>query len=576
MNALLQADLRTTQPESALTVHQRVKERISKIDAELLKNPLKDTFNRQHTYLRISLTERCNLRCTYCMPSEGVSLSPDNALLTTSEIIKLATLFVEQGVTKIRLTGGEPTVRKDLLDIVAGLNTLKSKGLKSIGMTTNGIALKKKLPGLLENGLDQLNISLDTLRSDRFEEMTRRKGMKVVLDAIKTAASMPFQAVKINSVIVRNTNDDEVADFVQLTQDLPIYVRFIEYMPFGGNKWDEKKFISYKELLSILGTKFSGITKLVDDPNDTSKAFQVDDFHGKFGFITSMSDHFCGTCNRFRLLADGNMKVCLFGNSEINLRDALRRGASNDELMQMVGMAIHRKKKQHADFDNSHVRSKLMAISAAGLKKTPVYQSRWIFSHKSMSDSHYLRPIRPASCYTSHRFNSTFSKNNTSSQAKLTHVNQDGRATMVDISSKIETSRIAMASARVLVGKVAFELVRDNKLSKGDVLTVAQIAGIQAAKQTGTLIPLCHPLTLTQIKVELSLCDATHAVHIRSMVVCSGKTGVEMEAIVAVSVAACTVYDMCKAVNKGIVITDVQLESKRGGKSGDYSRNGDQ
>ncbi|KAH6564136.1 hypothetical protein BASA50_006826 [Batrachochytrium salamandrivorans] len=561
----------------------RVRQRIHAADVALLKHPLRDTFQRNHTYLRISLTERCNLRCTYCMPEHGVDLSPASALLTTDEIIRLATLFVDQGITKIRLTGGEPTVRKDLLEIVARLNALKPRGLQSIGMTTNGIALKRKLPALFENGLNQLNISLDTLHVDRFEELTRRKGLDAVMDAINTAAHMPFQAVKLNSVVVRNTNDDEIVDFVRLTKDLPIYVRFIEYMPFGGNKWDVEKFISYKEMLALVHREFGTLTKIQDDPNDTSKAYQVEGFKGTFGFITSMSEHFCGVCNRLRLLADGNMKVCLFGNSEVNLRDSLRRGASDDELMQLVGMAVHRKKKQHA----ATISGALHTVSCKDLPyQEPTHKSaisrdssyyRWLSRPSypplpphltEFPPSFYNTPI--AYKYNPHRAFSTTIIG--SGQSKLTHIDEDGRALMVDVSDKMETKRTAIASACVLLGKEAYELVRDNKSSKGDVLTVAQIAGIQAAKQTSNLIPLCHPLMLTKIKLSLELHEPTHAVHISALASCTGKTGVEMEAMVAASIAACTVYDMCKAINKGIVISDVRLISKSGGKSGVYGK----
>nr|KAJ3418727.1 Molybdenum cofactor synthesis protein 1 [Polyrhizophydium stewartii] len=453
------------------------------------------------------------------MPADGVPLSPKCSLLSTDEVVRLARLFVQQGVTKIRLTGGEPTVRKDLLDVIAGLDELRPLGLAAIGMTTNGVALKRKLPALLASGLDQLNISLDTLDPVRFEQMTRRKGLDAVLDSIRAAVDMPFLAVKLNAVVIKGTNDDELAGFVRMTRDLPLYVRFIEYMPFDGNKWNKETFLPYKDMLARIAAEFPSITKTADDPNDTSKSYQVDGFRGRFGFITSMSEHFCGTCNRLRLLADGNMKVCLFGNAEVNLRDAMRRGASDDELVQLVNLAVHRKKKQHAGmFELARMPNRPMILIGG-----------------------------------------------------LTHVGEDGRASMVDVSDKTETKRTAVAAGRVLLGRVAFELVRDNKSSKGDVLTVAQIAGIQAAKQTDLLIPLCHPLMLSKIGVHLELDEEAHAVDIRAQVTCTGKTGVEMEALVAVSVAACTVYDMCKAVDKGIIITDVRLVSKTGGKSGDFS-----
>lgn len=197
--------------------------------------PLVDNFNRFHSYLRISLTERCNLRCTYCMPEDGVKLTKHENLLTSPEILRLSKVFVGQGITKIRLTGGEPTIRKDLLDIIQGINKLREIGLKTIGMTTNGIALKRKLPALREYGLDQLNISLDTLDPFKFELMTRRKGFDAVMESIMSAVDLQFPAVKINVVVINKLNSNEILNFVNLTKDLNVNVRFIEYMPFDGS-----------------------------------------------------------------------------------------------------------------------------------------------------------------------------------------------------------------------------------------------------------------------------------------------------------------------------------------------------
>ncbi|KAJ1557313.1 Molybdenum cofactor synthesis protein 1, partial [Nowakowskiella sp. JEL0078] len=282
------------------------------------------------------------------MPEEGVPLSPNSALLTAAEIIQLAKIFVSNGVTKIRLTGGEPTIRKDLVDIVAGLNELKKIGLEKIGITTNGLVLKRKLQQLQDNGLDQINISLDTLDKHKFELLTRRRGFENVLESIDAAVGMGFDSVKLNAVVIRNVNDMEVKDFVEMTREKNLYVRFIEYMPFDGNKWNKDKFVSYKEMLVDVSPHFQSIMKESDHPNDTSKKYKIPGYAGTFGFITSMSDHFCGTCNRIRLMADGNLKVCLFGNAEINLRDAMRNGAPEEELHEIIGSAVRRKKRQHA------------------------------------------------------------------------------------------------------------------------------------------------------------------------------------------------------------------------------------
>ncbi|CAG8654929.1 3709_t:CDS:2, partial [Paraglomus occultum] len=212
---------------------QRIQAKIATIEKERpFSNFLTDKFNRQHTYLRISVTERCNLRCTYCMPAEGIDLTPSDKLLSSDEIIRIARLFVSQGVTKIRLTGGEPTIRKDIVDLVGELNKLKPLGLQTIAMTSNGIALPKKLPQLVENGLNLLNISLDTLDPLKFELITRRKGLNQVIRTIDQAISLGLRPIKVNCVVMRGINDQEVADFVEFTRDRSVDVRFIEYMPF--------------------------------------------------------------------------------------------------------------------------------------------------------------------------------------------------------------------------------------------------------------------------------------------------------------------------------------------------------
>lgn len=281
------------------------------------------------------------------MPEEGVPLTPSSQLLSTDEIIRIARLFVESGVTKIRLTGGEPSIRKDIIEIVARLNELKSLGLEKIGMTTNGIALKRKLPHLIDAGLDSLNISLDTLDKFKFELITRRKGFEAVCDTINMAAESPIET-KVNCVVIKNVNDDEIVDFVSWTRDKDIYMRFIEYMPFDGNKWSKDKFVSYRQLLSRIQETYPVINKAEDEPNDTSKRYRIPDSKGSFGFITSMSDHFCHTCNRLRITADGNLKVCLFGQKEISLRDVIRSGSTDSDLLDVISLAVKRKKGQHA------------------------------------------------------------------------------------------------------------------------------------------------------------------------------------------------------------------------------------
>ncbi|GLV38007.1 Molybdenum cofactor synthesis 1 [Carabus blaptoides fortunei] len=503
-------------------------------------SPLVDTFGRNHTYLRISLTERCNLRCQYCMPAEGVKLTPKSHLLTTDEILHIARLFVNEGVTKIRLTGGEPTTRKDIVDIIANLKQID--GLETIAMTTNGLMLTRQLVALQRAGLQIINVSLDTLQAARYEQVTRRRGWERVMAGIDLALQLGYAPVKLNCVLMRGFNDDELCDFVALTERKNVDVRFIEYMPFSGNKWDTEKMVPFKEMLARITAKWSEFSALPNAANDTSKAYKVPGFAGQIGFITSMSEHFCGSCNRLRITADGNLKVCLFGNTEVSLRDALRAGCKEEDLSALIGAAVRRKKKQHAEV-------RLKPTTHLPLTMTHLFAS--------MSDH-----------TTSKRYYST----NNDTKQQLTHVNAQGKANMVDIGDKSVTTRSATATGSVYVGYDIVQLIKANQLKKGDVLSVAQLAGIIAAKKTADLIPLCHNIALNSVQVRAELQEERKSVVITATVNCDGRTGVEMEALTAVSVAALTIYDMCKAVTHDMMIYDIRLLKKSGGKNGTYER----
>ena len=309
---------------------------------------LTDRHGRHHSYLRVSLTERCNLRCTYCMPAEGLQLTPREALLQPEELLRLVRLFARGGVSKVRLTGGEPTVRRDLEEVVAALRGVP--GVEHVAMTTNGLVLRRdRLRALRRAGLDAMNISLDTLREDRFEATTRRRGHARVLRAIREAAEEGFDRLKVNVVVQRGGNCDEVLDFVGLTRDLPLNVRFIEWMPFDGNVWSDKKMVPYRELRARVEAAFPGRLRRLNDPRgEVAKNFQLDGFRGSVSFITSMTENFCGDCNRIRLMADGNLKACLFGSNEVSLRDAIRAGFDDEELAALVKAALSRKKARHA------------------------------------------------------------------------------------------------------------------------------------------------------------------------------------------------------------------------------------
>ena len=264
---------------------------------------LVDNFGRQHNYLRISLTERCNLRCDYCMPPEGVELKPDSELLTTDELLRAVQVFVQLGVSKVRLTGGEPLVRKDIISIV---EKIRSMGISNLGLTTNGILFSRHAKALKAAGLSHVNISLDTLDANRFRRITHRNGHEKVMSAVRAASEL-FDKVKINCVIKRGVNEDEITSFVAMTRHEKLEVRFLEFMPFGKNGWENKEVVTGEEMLNIVRSVYP-LTEPVPDengPNPTAKLFKVPDFMGRIGFITAMSDEFCSTCNRLRLTADG-------------------------------------------------------------------------------------------------------------------------------------------------------------------------------------------------------------------------------------------------------------------------------
>lgn len=322
------------------------------------------------------------------MPAEGVPLSPPARLLTTPEIVHISQLFVQEGVKKIRLTGGEPTVRKDILRLMQEIGNLRTKGLEELCLTTNGLSLHRKLDAMVEAGLTGVNLSLDTLDPSQFQILTRRKGFDAVMKTLNKILELKRLGaeikLKINAVIMRGVNEREIVSFVEMGREHDIEVRFIEYMPFDGNKWSQQKMLSYKEMVEIIRHKYPGLSKVQEEgQNETSKVWQVPGFRGKVGFITSMTENFCGTCNRLRITADGNLKVCLFGNSEVSLRDLLREdnhGESVDwealenmkrsqtdrsrylsgdaepvhhserdlRLLEIIGMAVKRKKERHA------------------------------------------------------------------------------------------------------------------------------------------------------------------------------------------------------------------------------------
>jgi cyclic pyranopterin phosphate synthase len=314
--------------------------------------PITDTFGRKHTYLRISLTDKCNLRCTYCMPQEDMQFMPSKWLMQADEIQALAEIFVEMGVEKIRLTGGEPLVRKDVGQIVSGLGKLPA----SLTLTTNAVFIDQFIGDLKEAGVNSLNVSLDTLKEERFKSITKRDHFTKTLNNIRLLLTENF-VVKLNVVVMRGVNDDEVNDFVRLTLDQPnLHVRFIEFMPFNGNQWDMSKIVSYADLITDINTEFD-FQKLSGELHDTAQRFQVTGGAGTFGIIGTVTHPFCAGCNRIRLTADGKLKNCLFDTSEMDLLTPLRQGQDVRDLIYSHFYKKHFAHGGHVDFTEKQAKS---------------------------------------------------------------------------------------------------------------------------------------------------------------------------------------------------------------------------
>jgi len=313
-----------------------------------------DEFGRIHNYLRISLTERCNLRCTYCMPEEGIELSKKNSLMSHEEVITIAKAFVDMGVRKIRLTGGEPLIKKNIEKIVRELTAFPI----NLGITTNGILLDKYMPLFLETGVRDINISLDTLNRQHFNKITRRDYFERVLNNINLYEANGFN-VKINNVIVKDLNDHEMLDFIELTKDKNLSIRFIEFMPFDGNNWSTEKVITLEQIIAAAQNKYSeeNIIMLPSKKNGTAKNFQIKGYKGSFGVISTVSNPFCDSCNRIRLTANGKIKNCLFSSTETDLLSTLRSGGN---LVNEILKGVYHKKEVRGGMtsDNSFFNKK--------------------------------------------------------------------------------------------------------------------------------------------------------------------------------------------------------------------------
>ncbi len=315
-------------------------------------NELVDMFSRTISYLRLSLTDRCNLRCVYCMPEDGeeggLKILQHSDLLSYEELLRVIKVVVDMGMNKLRLTGGEPLVRRGVMDFIAALS--KVKGLEEIRLTTNGVLLQEKAAGLFDAGIRKLNISLDTMRPERFKEITGADLFEQVWQGIETAVELGFE-IKLNVVAMKGINDDEFVDFARLALEKPYQVRFIEFMPVGKNStWDKRYYIPSTELKEMIG-KVGTLEALsgcrMDGPAKVYSLTAADGSKGRIGFISPISHHFCDTCNRLRLTSAGTLRACLLHDHEADLKALLRSGGSDKEIRALIKQTILDKPKGH-------------------------------------------------------------------------------------------------------------------------------------------------------------------------------------------------------------------------------------
>ncbi|MBP1465675.1 GTP 3',8-cyclase MoaA [Candidatus Chloroploca sp. M-50] len=308
--------------------------------------PARDSFGRRIDYLRVSLTDRCNMRCVYCMPAVGMQFAPRPELLTNDELLLVIQAAAAAGFRKLRLTGGEPTLRQDIVELIAAMKAVP--GIEHVAMTTNALRLRRLAGPLKEAGLDRVNVSIDSLDPVKFRQMTRGGNLDEVWAGIQAADEAGLHPIKLNAVIVRGMNDDEVVQLAALTTRHPWEFRFIEVMPLTGVAGlAEEGVISTAELIARIEAHFGTLTPYGQDPADPARRYRIPGAPGKLGFISAVTDPFCATCNRMRLTADGRMHLCLLRDDEVDLRSAIRNGATLAEIEQIVRHAVQIKPWGH-------------------------------------------------------------------------------------------------------------------------------------------------------------------------------------------------------------------------------------
>lgn len=315
----------------------------------MISTMLRDSYNRPIRDLRVSLTDRCNFRCFYCLPHGEPPIAPKEKMLSYEEIDYVCEIFVSLGIEKLRLTGGEPMLRRDIETIIQKLSRLKSSGLQDLALTTNGYYLPERAQSLKDAGLDRVTISLDSLKRDIFKRMTGVDVLDKVLAGIAAAKAAGLEPIKINAVIVRGHNEDEVADFAAFAREHDVKMRYIEFMPLdSGHEWSREDVVSGKEIRERISERFPLVRVDVARGSDTSARYGfADGAPGEIGIIAPVTEPFCGACSRIRLTADGQIRTCLFSTVEHSLRDVVRSGASRKEIIEYIHSVIMKKEPRH-------------------------------------------------------------------------------------------------------------------------------------------------------------------------------------------------------------------------------------
>ncbi|NNE30630.1 MAG: GTP 3',8-cyclase MoaA [Saprospiraceae bacterium] len=314
-----------------------------------------DNHGRVINYLRLAVTDRCNLRCFYCMPEEGIEYVRRDELMSFEEMIRITKLFASQGISKIRITGGEPFLRKDLMEFLDVITSIPE--IEQVSITTNGTLLRKHIPELKRMGVRNINLSLDSLDAERFRKITRRDNLSEVLDAMDLLVDQGFKT-RVNAVVMAGKNTQDIIPMVELGRNRPISIRFIEEMPFNGTEGQGNQgFWSYVDILDHIRSHFPNFVKLNDGPSSTSMNYQIEGFQGSFGIIAAYSRTFCGTCNRLRLTPQGTIRTCLYDQGVFNIKTMMRQGATDQEILVALQSALNHRAKDGFEAERNRIKN---------------------------------------------------------------------------------------------------------------------------------------------------------------------------------------------------------------------------